>query len=146
MEIPLVKGEKVVSEYYFKDHLDHKNKCILTNRRLIVGYKDTVEQYPLSKITGTKVIIIRYTFLYWIAAVFLAGALIISSGEEWALTEEAKIMRGVLFALAAVCAYFGSKKGRFLEINQMGGTKRYGVRFSDPQLEHFINEVNATLL
>ena len=48
--------EQKLAEYYFKGAGDAGNMSTLTNRRLVVVYRNAEESYPLSKITAIRII------------------------------------------------------------------------------------------
>jgi hypothetical protein len=129
--------EQIVAKYYFKGTEDVSNMSILTNKRLVVIYRNAEESYPLSKITAVKVI---YNRIVWemVIGAFLAllGLLMIGSNAVAGL---------VCLAIGAVLFYLGLKGKTRLLIKHMGGDKYYAVTGKDKALQDFIEAVNSKL-
>jgi hypothetical protein len=133
----LGEGEEKVAEYYFKGVNDVANMSVLTNRRLVVVYGNAEESYPLSKITGVKIIFNRS---WWMLIVGVIIALI-------GLGTLGNSVGGGIVALAigGGLGYLGWKGKTRMLINQMGGEKYYAVRGKDQKLIEFMDAVNSKL-
>lgn len=145
----LADDEKIVAEYYFdnltsKEHNDASNKSILTNKRLIVTYQNSEENYPLSKITAVKVKQHSNPLLLIIGvvlAVLLTGS-VASGGARFGSAELL-----IVLSIPTVLIILGLRKKTSLIITQMGGEKKYLVkREKNDTLNDFIDSVNHTLV
>ncbi len=145
MKILLAQDEEIKASYFFenvknKEYSDDSNKSILTNRRLIVIYRNSEENYPLSKITAVKVVDLQKRWLILVGAIialifFPIGAYGMGGGEKMPL-----------FIVGVICLLIGLRKRTALAINQMGGEKKYLVNKLDEELKVFITAVNHSLI
>lgn len=131
------ENEEKISEYYFKGTNDVKNMSVLTDRRLIVNYKNAEESYPLSKITAVKTIFNRS----WFMTIF-GGIIALVSLSVFA---ESIVSGSIVLVVGGALTYFGWIGKTQLLIKQMGGEKFYKVRGKDTKLTDFMDLVNSRL-
>lgn len=144
----LGEDEQKIAEYHFKAAGDTSNMSTLTNRRLVVLYRDAEESYPLSKITAVK---IAYKPLW--AVVILGVLCIILALVLFSKSSAALLMSGnastpvalLTLASGAGLVYYGFQGRTNLFISQMGGHKHYSVRGRDAALGTFIEALNSKL-
>jgi len=131
--LKLGEGEEKIAEYFFKGDNDVNNMSILTNRRLIVLYKNAEESFPLSKITAVRVI-------------FKRSIITLILGNVMAIIGVFALPFGIiLIAIGAYLAYLGAKGKTQLLISQIGGEKYYRVKGKDKKLIEFMDAVNSKL-
>lgn len=133
----LSDDETKIAEYYFKGGADPSNVSILTNRRLIVMYKNAEESFPLSKITGVRILFKRSL------ALSIIGLIIALFGLGF--LKDSAVVAILLLAIGGAMAYFGFKGKTYLLIQQMGGDKRYIVRGKDQDLVNFVDSINSKI-
>jgi len=152
----LSDGEKQISKYFFKGlPEDHNNMSILTDRRLIVIYRNGEESYPLTKITSVK----YYEYYEWwkliLGGIISIWGIILLLGVVAQIFTKVESGVSVIFIMIAeiIFAYIvgyllliksGLRKKTKLIIGQMGGTKKYTVKKSEA-LTDFIDEINKKL-
>ena len=144
----LGEGEERIAEYYFKGPNDVANVSVLTNRRLVVVYRNAEESYPLSKIIAVKIIFNRSWGLLIVGAIIaLIGIIGLLSGNgEGGNGEGGNVVAGIVFlAIGVGLAYLGWKGKTHLLIKHMGGDKYYRVRGKDQKLIEFMDAVNNQL-
>ena len=109
----------------------------VTNRRLVVTYKNAEESFPLSKINAVRIVFnrsIKMMIVGGIAA--LAGLGAISNSVLAGL---------VLIAIGAALLYFGWIGKTKIAIGQPGGDKYYNASGVSTQLKDFVEVVNGRL-
>ena len=133
----LGEGEEKITEIFLKKGGDVANLSILTNRRLVVIWRNAEESYPLSKITSVKTIFNR-SWLMLILGVIFALSSLMAFGESGP---------GMLVALpiGAGLAYLGWRGKTQLSITQMGGNKYYPVKGKSTELMAFADAVSSRL-
>lgn len=147
-DLTLAENEVKIVEYDFHDDKGNKEKCILTNRRLITVSNDSQDYYPLSKITAIGIthtkqmgLAITGIFLTIIAVILF---LLISL---YYANEALFILPLLLLIIGVLMIFFGVEEDVCLKIRQMGGEKAYTIRVrEDPHLIEFINEVTHRLM
>ncbi len=161
----LADNEKQISQFFFKGLPgDSNNMSIITDRRLIVVYKNGEESYPLTKITAVK-----YYEFYPLWKIILGGLLLLVSILLLSLpfrnalmyySGNAYYVLNYLFhyfmhpiSILVLLVFFASiwllisgfkNKTTKLVIGQMGGTQKYTVKKSEALLD-FIEEINKKL-
>lgn len=118
------------------------NLVVLTNKRLVVSKEKEEESYPLSKITGVKVLQVKRGLVRNVGRV-LCG---LGFGFALVLNSNGGIIEiglSVLMGIVGLLMIFLKDRTR-LHILQMGGEKSYDV-LSDPKLFAFIEMVNQRL-
>lgn len=135
----LGEGEEKIAEYYFKGVNDVANVSILTNRRLVVVYRNAEESYPLSKIVAVKIVFNRL----W--ARLIIGVIIALVGLMLLGDRDSVVVGIVALAIGGGLSYLGWKGKTRLLIKQIGGDKYYEVRGKDQKLIEFVDAVNERL-
>ncbi len=136
----LGEGEEKIAEYYFPGVFggtNVANMSILTNRRLVVVYRNAEESFPLSKITAVRIIFNRS---WWM---LIVGGIIALIGLG---TLDNNVLGGLIcLAIGGGLCYLGWKGKTRLLISQMGGEKYYPVRGKSQALIEFMDAVNSKL-
>ena len=133
----LAAGEKKRGEFYLKRKNDVENMCILTDRRLLIMYKNAEESYPLSKITAVKLFFKRSWVLIIAGILFVISALGAFSNDNVAGT--------MLLVLGGGLAFLGWRGKTHLVISHMSGVNDYKVRGRGRNLYNFMEAVNSML-
>ncbi len=133
----LAAGEKKIGEFYLKRKNDVENMCILTDRRLLIMYKNAEESYPLSKITAVKLFFKRSWVLIIAGILFIISALGAFSNDNMAGT--------MLLVLGGGLAVLGWRGKTHLVISHMSGVNAYKVRGRGRNLYNFMEAVNSML-
>lgn len=140
----LGEGEVKEYEYCFKKRSsggstdDVSRMTTLTNRRLVVTWKNAEHSYPLSKITAIKLVFERNTKL------LVGGVILGLIGVSNLRSSPAGSIVPSLIAAAII--YFWWKGRTRLQIGQMGGNEYYTVSgMDDKNLTNLIDLVNNKL-
>lgn len=124
----LAEDEKIISSFDF---------LTLTNKRLIVSYRNAEESFPLSKITAVRFIYQRTSWMIILGLVFLLP--VIFGGDLGFLA------RFISFIIAGFFLYFGIKGKSQLLIDQLGGAKYFNLSGKSQELMNFIDDINSRL-
>lgn len=132
----LVDGESKISELMFSNSgIGHM--ATLTNRRLIVTWKNAEESYPLSKISGVKLHFQRQLGAIVGGVVLgIIGFAILINGSLWGVAV------GFVGALMIYGGWIGETQ---FVITQPGGSKAYKLAGRKPDFEAFVHAINGTL-
>lgn len=132
----LVDGESKISELMLSNSgIGHM--ATLTNRRLIVTWKNAEESYPLSKISGVKLHFQRQIgVVVGGMLVGIIGFTILVSGSLWGVAV------GLVGALMVYVGWTGETQ---FVITQPGGSKAYKLPGRKPDFEAFVHAINGTL-
>ncbi|MEO0151721.1 MAG: hypothetical protein ABIL49_03150 [candidate division WOR-3 bacterium] len=131
----LTEGEEKIAEYHFKKG---GKILILTNKRLVVIYKNSEESYPLNKIISVK--ISQYRFWIW----SVIGLAMIILGF-FSLPSDFSIIGLILIISGILLVFFGLQKKLLVVITHQGGQKKFEGGSKDKELIDFIDAVNSKL-
>lgn len=139
----LAEDENILSEVAFTTSENKSNQFILTNKRLIILWKNAQENFPLSKITSIGI----YREKNW-SAILNGLILMLASSAMWKFDHSSILLAGsaVGMMLASIILFIAGVIGTSsVMISYIGGSKKYDVEGANKNLMTFMDLLNHRL-